>query len=445
MKKIVVLLMVMVLTLTAAACGAGNVETASSNGTNNSKSTASKNTESGSKEQSNEPVEIDLWYPYGGTNGEAVEELVSKFNAAQAKVIVKATFQGDYYENHAKVLAAIPAGNQPDVTMIEIASTGAFAEPGALENLAPYAERDGVDLNDYWPGLMLNSYWNDELVSLPFFRSTPIMYMNVSMLKEAGLDPAGPKTWEELKEYARALTIKDERWGFTTPIDIWFYEALTFQGGGDIMSNDGKEILFNSPEGIAPVKLWKEMIDEGIMKFPAGEKYNAWTVADTDFFNQQVGLMFGSTGGLSGRIEQAKGKFELGTAFLPMDKQYGVPTGGANVVILSASKKKEAAWEFVKWLTATEQAAFGSMASGYMPTSKSAAELPEMKELYENTPQFKVALDQLEYARPRPMAPAYKEMQETIMTELQRAVIDEGVTAEQAIENAVTKGQKLLK
>lgn len=396
-------------------------------------------------ESSNEPVEIEFWYPYGGTNGEAVEELVRRFNESQDEVHVNASYQGDYYENHAKVLAAIPAGNQPDVTIVEIASIGAFSEPGALADLSPYVEQDQVDIDDFWPGLMLNSYWDGKLVALPFFRSTPIMYMNVSMLKEAGLDPSGPKTWEELREYSRALTIEGERWGFTTPIDIWFYEALVFQSGGNIMSEDGKELLFDSAEGIEPVKFWKEMIEEGIMKFPPGEKYNAWTVADTDFFNQKVAIMFGSTGGLASRLEQAEGQFELGTAFLPKNEQYGVPTGGANIVMLSKSEKKDAAWKFIKWVTDTEQAAFGSMASGYLPTRKSAAETPEMKKLYEEIPQFKVALEQLEYARPRPMVPAYKEMQEIIMTELQRAVIDENITAEDAIKNASQKGYNLIK
>mgnify|MGYP001445126269 CR=1 FL=1 len=394
---------------------------------------------------SNQPVEIEFWYPYSGVAGETVEELVRRFNASQNDVVVKAVFQGDYYENHAKVLAAIPAGNQPDVTIVEIASIGAFAQPGALEDLTPYVERDKVDLNDYWPGLMLNSYWNGKLVALPFFRSTPIMYMNVTMLKEAGLDPSGPKTWEELREYARALTVKEKRWGFTTPIDIWFYEALVFQSGGSILSDDGTRVLFHSPEGVAPVKFWKEMIEEGIMKFPPGEKYNAWQVADTDFFNQQVGLMFQSTGGLAGRLRQAEGKFELGTAFLPKNKEYGVPTGGANIVILSKSDKKEAAWTFVKWITSTEQTAFASMQTGYLPTSKSAAETPEMKKWFEEMPQFKVALDQLAYARPRPMVPAYKEMQELIMTELQRAVISTNLPPEQVIAEAAAKAEKLLR
>mgnify|MGYP001233638498 FL=1 len=390
-------------------------------------------------------TEIEFWYPYSGVAGKTVEELVRRFNASQSEIVVKASYQGDYYENHAKVLAAIAAGRPPDVTIIEIASVGAFAHPGTLENLGPYVERDGVDLNDFWPGLMLNSYWDGKLVALPFFRSTPIMYMNVSMLKEAGLDPAGPKTWEELRRYARALTIKDKRWGFTTPIDIWFYEALVFQSGGSILSEDGTKVEFNSPEGAAPIRFWKEMIEEGIMKFPPGEKYNAWTVADTDFFNQQVGMMFSSTGGLAGRLEQAKGKFELGTAFLPKNKEYAVPTGGANIVLLSKSTKKEAAWKFIRWVTSTEQAAFSSMSTGYLPTSRSAAETPEMQQRFKEIPQFQVALDQLAYARPRPMIPAYKEMQELIMTELQRAVIDKNISAEQAVAQAAAKAEKLLR
>ena len=43
------------------------------------------------------------------------------------------------------------------------------------------------------------------------------------MCEKAGLDPSGPKNWEELKEYAKKLTNKDEGIvGLAVPIDIWF-------------------------------------------------------------------------------------------------------------------------------------------------------------------------------------------------------------------------------
>jgi sn-glycerol 3-phosphate transport system substrate-binding protein len=393
----------------------------------------------------NKAVEIDFWYSLGGHNGEMIEKLVKQFNETHKDIVVKPAYQGNYYENHAKVLAAVSAGNQPDVTMVEIASVGAFADAKVLEDLGPYAA--GTE-DRYIPGLMGNSYWENKLYAIPFNRSTPLLYVNRDMLKAAGLDPNGPKTWEELREYAKALTKKEGGktavYGFSTPIDIWFYEALVFESGGNILSEDGKSLAINGEEGKAPLAFWTGLLQEGVMKAPPGEKYNAWDVAKQDFLNQQVGMIFTSTGDLKSLKDNAK--FEVGAAFLPANKSFGVPTGGANLVMLSKSSEaeKKAAWEFIKWMTDTPQTIPWSLETGYMPVTKDAVESEEMKKAYEKDPNFQVAVNQLEHAKPRPMVPGYKELQEVIMTEIQRAVLGQA-TPEEAINKAVEKGEKLLK
>lgn len=79
-----------------------------------------------------------------------------------------------------------------------------------LEDLTSYAEKDKdqLKLDDFIPGLMGNAYVDDKLYGLPFMRSTPIMYKNVTMLKDAGLDPSGPKTWDEFEQYSKVLKEK---------------------------------------------------------------------------------------------------------------------------------------------------------------------------------------------------------------------------------------------
>jgi sn-glycerol 3-phosphate transport system substrate-binding protein len=66
-----------------------------------------------------------------------------------------------------------------------------------------------------------------------------------------------------------------------------------------------------------------------------------------------------------------------------------------------------------------------------------------MKAAYEKEPNFQVAVKQLEYASPRPMVPGYKELQEVIMTEIQRAVLGQA-SIDEALQNAADKGEKLL-
>ncbi len=189
------------------------------------------------------------------------------------------------------------------------------------------------------------------------------------------------------------------------------------------------------------------MIDEGIMKLPPGKEYNSWDVAMQDFLNGKVSMIMTSTGYLYGILDSAKGKFNVGTGFLPKSKQYGTPTGGANIAVLSGkpAKETEAAWKFVKYMTDTPQVINFSQKSGYMPSRKSAVSSASMQAFFKEKPQFKTAIDQLyEAAKRRPCHPNYPELDKIIMDEIQRATIDRSYSPEQAMKAIDTAIQRLF-
>ncbi|MEW9672367.1 ABC transporter substrate-binding protein [Ammoniphilus sp. 3BR4] len=430
MKKLIKLTLEATLMLTLAGCGLSQEETASG-----------QPVAQGDKK----PVEIEYWYAFGDKIGENNENLVKMFNESQDEVHVKASFQGNYEELHAKTQAAFAAGNPPAVTLNEIASMGVFARNGMTEDLTPFVQRDQVDIDDFIPGLMGNSYIDGKLHGLPYLRSTPLLYLNATMAKEVGLDPAGPKNWKEWEEYARKMTVPGERVGMTMPVGIWFYEGFVKSSGGKMISEDGKTAAFNNAAGVDPVKLWIKMVDEGILKIPTGD--DASPLSRQDFANQKSGMYFSSTADLTKILEIAKeGNFELNTTFMPANTTYGVPTGGANMVIVAglSEEKKEAAWKFIKWMTEKEQTIYASSFTGYLPSRKSAVESEEMKKLYAEKPQFKVAVDQLEYAGPRPMETVYPEIGTIIQDEIKRAILDRSVAPEAAIAEAARKADELL-
>ncbi|WP_195574174.1 ABC transporter substrate-binding protein [Paenibacillus sp. 1001270B_150601_E10] len=436
MKKFGSILLATTLALTLTACSSSN-----SASSNNEAASSGSSTNSTAKK----PVEITYWYSWGDKIAENNENLVKMFNESQDEVIVKAEYQGSYADQHSKAQAAFAAGNAPEVWQNEIASVGVFAESGMTQDLTPFVEKDQVDMKDFIPGLMGNSYVNGKLYALPYLRSTPILYLNRTMLKEAGLDPAGPKNWAEFEDYARKLTIKDQRYGISMPIDIWFYEGFVRQSGGTMISEDGKSAAFNNETGIEPVKLWLKMKEEGIMNI--GTTDDAGSQAKTDFHNQRAAMIFSSTADLTNNMKVAEEQgFELGTTFMPANHTYGVPTGGANLVMTSglSPEKQEAAWKFIKWMTDKEQTIYASSFTGYLPSRISAVESDEMKKLYEEKPLFKVAVDQLEYAGPRPMQKVYPEIAEIIKDEILRAVVDPSISAEAAVAEAAKKADALL-
>lgn len=440
-RRQAILLLLAALTAVLAACGG-----AGSGGGSGGAPAAGPGPGAEGKNGSRDKIVIRYWYAFGGKIEEAKQELVRRFNASQDRIEVIAEHQGNYEDLHAKVQAAFAAGNAPAVSDLEIASTGVFARSGMLLDLTPFAERDAEELklDDFNPGLMGNAYVDGKLYGLPFMRSTPIMYKNVTMLKEAGLDPEGPRNWQELEQYARALKEKG-LYGMTLPVDIWFYEALVFQSGGRILSEDGKKALFNSPEGVEPVAFWKRLAEDGLIKIPVGDEAGA--TADKDWANRISVLRFASTANVAAAIEIAEeGGFELATSFMPANRQYGVPTGGCQLVITSklSDEEKEAAWEFLKFMTTTESTIYQHKHVGYLPTRLSALETDELKEHFAEYPQYKVAVDQLAYANPRPMENAYPEIMMLIRNAIEKAILDPKVTPQEAMDEAAAKADKLL-
>lgn len=433
MKKFLVFLFISLIVLVTTAC-------------QSSEGAATSEGENPDNETSGDKVEISFWYAWADKIGENNENLVKMFNESQDEIHVTAEYQGTYDDLHAKTQAAFAAGNAPEVTMNEIASIGVFAKSGMTESLTPFVEQDEINIDDFNPGLMGNSYVNDELYGLPYLRSTPILYLNKTMLEEAGLDPEGPKNWKEFEEYARALTVEGEQVGMSMPVDIWFFEAFVAQGGGKMISEDGKTAEFNGEAGVEALEFWKKLSSEGLLKVPVGEE--AGDQVKQDFANQRAGMIFSSTADLSYVLSLAEeNNFELGTTFMPANEQYGVPTGGANLVMTAGldEEKQDAAWEFIKWMTAKEQTIYASEYTGYLPSRLSAVDSEEMQALYEEKPQFKVAVDQLQYGHARPMEEAYPEIAMMLMDEMSRTILEEDLKPKEALDTAAEKANQLLK
>jgi sn-glycerol 3-phosphate transport system substrate-binding protein len=92
--------------------------------------------------------------------------------------------------------------------------------------------------------------------------------------------------------------------------------------------------------------------------------------------------------------------------FLPKWKEYTVTPGGACLAIPSLSRSKAAAWKFMKWITSPDVTAEYATRTGYIPLRKSAIQTERLKAFYAKNPQWRVAIDQAQYAAPLPLIKA---------------------------------------
>ncbi|HEX8967608.1 MAG TPA: extracellular solute-binding protein [Chloroflexota bacterium] len=264
-----------------------------------------------------------------------------------------------------KVLSLHMGGSIGDVVYSATGSGSfqSFASAGVYAPLDDLVKADNFDLNQYLPHMVAALRLDDSgvgsgpLYGLPLLvhaRDTVLFY-NKSHLARAGVKaPDGDAmTYDDLVALARQLTFKaadgrTEVYGIRESND---YEYLEWQCGArafgtNLISDDGKQARFNTPQA---QQFWQWLYDLhntwGIAIPPSGGTVN-------EAFLSGNAAMVVSGGYLQFAFQQKK---DLDFGATPMPKGpsgvRGSMTMGDAYGVTAASRQKEVAWDFVKWMT----------------------------------------------------------------------------------------------
>jgi sn-glycerol 3-phosphate transport system substrate-binding protein len=368
---------------------------------------------------------VPLWFSYGGKNREVLLDLVGRFNESQGDVLVRPTYQGDYFEALAKVRTALAAGVAPALTHVVGEVVPYLAEAGVLEPLGGY---EGASDLRIVPALGQGGGFEGgdrrPLVALPFNRSVPLAYLNASLVPAS----QAPRTWADLRALARSFTrpggAGEARWGFEVPISWWFWAAMVMQAGGTLLGPRGEPTL-GGEAGEEALAFWQALVHEDrTMRPPPGRDYNAWQVTNQDFLAGRAATVWTSAAFL--RYLEENARFPVVAAPLPARARPGVIAGGTFFVLLrqASAAQKQAAWAFLRFMCSPEPAADWAERTGYLPVSEGALELLRARGFYDRHPNDKVALDQLSAAHPWPWQPdLFRIEREIVEPHLERAVL----------------------
>jgi sn-glycerol 3-phosphate transport system substrate-binding protein len=342
-----------------------------------------------------------------GTNGNAVQALVNKYNSSQKKVYVQAVFTGSYDDNINKLRQALPTHTTPDMIQMYDIGTRFMVDSGDTTTMQSYVDKDKFDMSQFEKNVTAFYTVDGKLQSMPWNSSNPILYYNKDMFRAAGLDPEKPpQTWEDVAADAKAITqhFGGDVKGFTMPIDDWYFEqTLATQGALFANPDNGRngkaatQAAYNSPQGVAWLTWWSGMIKDGI----AANLGRNSSDTKAAFIAGKVAMDIDSTAGLRQLIDQSAGKFTVGTGYYPRpannSNAAGTIIGGASLWIMKdhPQAEQDAAWDFIKFLMQPENLAFWHVNTGYYPPSKAAYDVQMDKDWLAKYPQFSTAINQL--------------------------------------------------
>ena len=405
----------------------------------------------GSAVQAQDVITLQFFYPVGvaGPLAQAIDVYVAEFNAISEDIQVEPIFTGGYAENMARARAAILSGQPPDVAILLGIDIYTLIQMEGIIPLDDYIGSDeGLDIDDFFDAFMANNIADDQVWSIPWQRSTPILYYNKDAFAEVGLDPdTPPATWEELVEFGQQLVVRDgdnvTRWGVEAPSSFWIYANFAIQAGRHIgsLGDDPCAVYLNTPEAIEALAYLRSLQTEGLM--PDGAV--AWGTAPADFIAGASAMIYHSTGSLSTLL--ANSPFEVGTAFMPGGPAgYGANVGGGNFYVMKDidQERQDAAWTFIRWMVRPEQIGQWGIDSGYVAPRNAAWETDPLMSYAAEVPQASTARMQLEYAvKEFPATYSGQEIQ-VITTQAIEAVYTGEQTPAEALAAAQDRADALL-
>lgn len=364
--------------------GAGNV-------------TATNGAAKANSEQS-APITIEFWYGLGGKLGENMETLIQKFNASQQDVIVKGIVQADYTETEQKLQAAIATGQVPAAVLssnVDWARKGYFASIDEL-----MAQQTDFNKEDFVQTFLNQGQVDGKQYFLPMYGTTQIMYYRKDAFEKNGIEADKLKTWEDLAAAAKKMTVKDGNktsvfgwepmWGSGNMIDA----ALS--KGGSILSEDGTQVMIDSPEWTQTWDLFRTWIHEDkIMRIHSGgQGWEYWYKTIDDVMKGQAAGYTGSSG------DQGDLDFNIISA-MEQPGWAGIGEGKpvaqaimAGIPSKASDADKQAAMKWLAYFTNSENTAFWSINTGYISVRQSAVEDPAFIKFSESNPQIKIPLMQ---------------------------------------------------
>ncbi len=399
-------------------------------------------------------TELTMFYPVavGGPLTKLVDKLVQDFQTENPDIKIKAIYSGNYSDTMTKAMTSLKGGNPPHLSVILSTEIFTLIDNDAIVAFDDLVTTDAEQqwLGSFYPALMENSRTAGKTWSIPFQRSTIVMYYNKDAFREAGLDPeTPPATWDELIAMGKKLVKKDAsgkviQWGLEIPstgYPYWMFGALSRQNGEVLMNDAGNEVYFNKPGVVKALEFWKALGQEhGVM--PEGTI--EWGTLRSDFLEQKTAIMWHSTGNLTAVKKNAS--FDFGVAMLPAKKERGTPTGGGNFYIFKNASPEEraAALTFIKWMTQPARTAQWSIGTGYLATRADAYESAELQEYVKTFPPAAVARDQLKYATAElsvhENGRVYKILNDAI-----QSVLTGAKTPEKALAGAQKQAERVLK
>ena len=301
-----------------------------------------------------------------------------------------------------------------------------------------------ISLDDWWetlpikseiiPNLLEEMQLKGQIWSVPLYTSNIGIFYRPKLFQAVGITQT-PKTWEELRQVAKKLTIdrngdnRPEQYGMILPLGkgewtvfCWF--PFLWSAGGEIISNNQPNL--NNPEAIAALQFWQDLLKDGSAKLSAPER----GYEEDDFIAGRVAMQI--TGPWT---YITKSDVDYGVFPIPANLEKATAIGGGNMYVMKTEPAREkAALKFLEYVLSAEFQQEWSIGTGFLPVNIKATESQAYQEFASKKPELQVFLEQMSVARARPIIAGYSRVSDSLGRGIEATLL--GESPQKALQTA---------
>jgi putative chitobiose transport system substrate-binding protein len=389
-------------------------------------------------------AEITFWtYFLSPTFDQYIKDTIVRFNEVYPNVKVnwedrQATLQDEYRNS-------LAAGNAPDVVNLSTRWVPEFAQKDQLVNMTESLPTNVRD--QYFPSLFNQVTVGGASYQVPWYQALSIYAINTELIQQAGLTVEQmPKDYDELKQVCQTLKDKaNTQCGLRLNVDNLLSD-MVYQGNVKVLSDDGKSFTFDSPEGIAWLQYWADMVKNdltakdlimqvedrpGLERFSAGQ------------------LPFYATGPQLIRVVKENNPSlypKLAISPVATGRSGKVPPSSMSIAVSKQTKYPNASLALATFFTNPQSMTEFAKLVPVFPATPASYDDPFFSSeaaAIEDQPR-RIAREAIgQQADILPEIPNLKDVNEAVKTAVESALFSD-VTPEQALKDAVAKANQLV-
>jgi multiple sugar transport system substrate-binding protein len=295
-----------------------------------------------------------------------------------------------------------------DVLGMDVIWTAEFAAQEWLQDTSEIIEPRE---NDFIPSTLETARYEEKYWAVPYHTNAGFLYFRTDQVDQA------PESWEQVYEQAGQSDGIVYQGAAYEGLTVNFLELL-YSGGGAVLSEDGKSVEVDSPEGEQALAFMAEGIEKGdapkaVTTYMEEESRRAFESGNATFMRNWPYAY------ALGKDSKIADQFDVGTFPSFEGGEPAGVLGGINLAISAYAKNPEGAAAFIDFATSEEVQKANFLESASPPAVGAVYDDPEVEKKYAFASDLKAAVEQ---AEARPVSPVYSQISEAIYTNVHDAL-----------------------